>query len=75
MSQWKRKGFKEHVALYYREAVAALKHDRESSLMKFAVIFWNVRILRICLHPASVICSVKTELGQNTFFLACVHVY
>lgn len=44
--------------------------------MKFAVIFWNIRVLRICLDLVSVTYSVKTELGKkNTFFLACLQVY
>ena len=36
--------------------------------MKFTVIS-NIRVPRICLDFVSVIYSVRTELGENTFFL------
>lgn len=68
MSQWKREGFQENVALYCCEDVVALKNDRNSSLMKFTLI-WNIGIRSICLDPVSVICSVNIELGKTTFFL------
>lgn len=41
--------------------------------MKFAVIFWNIRVLRICLDLVSVTYSVRTELGKKIpfFLLVC----
>lgn len=50
------------------------KKDRSNSLLKFTVILWNIRVLRICLDLVSVIYSIRTELGKNTFFL-CVCMY
>lgn len=69
MSPWRGEVFKENVALYHCEDVVALKNDRNSSVMKFTLIFPNIRIRRICLDLVSVICSVKTEWVKNTFFL------
>lgn len=79
MRAWKREGFKENVAFYKYEDVVALKNDSNKSLMKFIVIFWNIRVLSFRSDLMSVICSIRTELwggkrGRGGIFLACLHV-
>lgn len=74
MRDLKKKDFKKNVALYKCEDVVALKNDRNNSLGKFTVMFWNIRGLSICSDLVPVICSIKTQLGKNTFFLLiCIY--
>lgn len=42
MREWKREGFQEKVDLHKYGDVVALQSVGNNSLVKFAVIFWNI---------------------------------